>query len=114
MNAATIQAVKNEEFKMLEDLLDIAEDQIDKLVKLFGSWQDAAATNNTNFPFMCIQRLKARVHQGIINWNPDEFMLAICKTSLRRLQEEEKEINDALEDRVAPLTPINNYFLITI
>jgi hypothetical protein len=75
-----VQAIRDEGFNSVDDLLDIAEDQIDKLVKHIGQWRDTTVANTINFPFLCVQRLKAlrwwaslRVRQGIPDVDADAF-----------------------------------------
>jgi hypothetical protein len=38
LNPAMVQAIRNEGFNSVDDLLDIADDQINKLVKHIGQW----------------------------------------------------------------------------
>jgi hypothetical protein len=103
-----VQAIKDKGFNSIDDLLDMADDQIDKLVKHIGQWQDrnAATAPNVSFPFLCVQKIKAIcwwaslcVRQGIQAVDVDDFTNAVCKTAIKRLQEE-KEINKAQEDLV--------------
>ena len=63
-NADARQTINNEGFRTLDDLLNIAEDQIDKLVKHVGHWRNANLPN-TSFPFLCIQKLEALRLVGI-------------------------------------------------
>jgi hypothetical protein len=56
--ADTIQAIQEQGFSTLKDLLDIADDQIHELVKQVGRWRNPNLPN-VAFPFLCVQKLKA-------------------------------------------------------
>ena len=106
INAATRNAINENGFTTVRDLISVQSEDLDKLPKHLEAWKDPVAppANQVRIPFVALTKLKAMRYWvlaqrciGVEDPNANDFTAAVIEETLARMQAD-KDYKRATED----------------